>query len=190
MRSGTAYRHRPLAPLTDEIGSGLLPTPTVQDGHNHGAPSQHNRKSLALNVVIQYLPTPRAGCARGTAGPDFAKEDRKRPDGKGSGGDDLLTLLERIRRQRPRKSKTIASGQFSLDGEPLSPPSETSPTEPPPSGALLSPSFVEWMQGFPSGWTELMHSATRSALSSRNGLASASGPTKRGSRRKKPRATS
>jgi hypothetical protein len=32
MRNGTAYQLPPLVPLTDEIGSGLLPTPGTQEG--------------------------------------------------------------------------------------------------------------------------------------------------------------
>lgn len=33
-------------------GAAMLPTPTVQDGKNNGAPSQHERNSLPLNAVV------------------------------------------------------------------------------------------------------------------------------------------
>jgi hypothetical protein len=56
MRNGIAYRRAPLAPLTDEIASGLLPTPEAS-----------NTKAVALRSAgrsprnfLAPLPTPRA----------------------------------------------------------------------------------------------------------------------------------
>lgn len=188
MRSGTAYELQTLARPISETESGWWPTPTTQDAHNNGGPSQHKRNSLALNTLIQYLPTPRAAGAKGMSGPDFAKEDRVRPDGKRSGGDDLVTFLERIRRSKPRKS-TMHSGQLSLGGESPPDPSPSSPTEPPPSGALLNPSLMEWMQGFPAGWTAVMHSAILSARSWRKSSRAGSAKTpKRASKTADPEA--
>jgi len=85
-RSGTAYRLPPLARLTDEIGCGLLPTPT---SGGFGAPNVdamltrraalqkkygNNGFGLTLNQMASAAmwPTPRADDAR----QDFAKLTR------------------------------------------------------------------------------------------------------------------
>lgn len=148
-RNGTAFRRQPLAPLTSATGSGWWPTPTTQDGSNNGGPSQHDRNSLPLNALVQYLPTPTTRVAKGVAGPDFAREDRQ-----GSGGDDLVTYLHRLRRSKPRRR--AHSQQLSLDGADPGTDSTTSPDEQPPSGGLLNPCFLSWMLGFPAGWLRAM----------------------------------
>ena len=122
-RSGTAYRLRPLAPLTAGIGSGLLPTPNKRDWKNTG-PSQGNRRSPNLGTVAHW-PTPKAS----PSGPDYARMRRER-----SGGDDLATA---VARSEPR-------GQ-------------------------LNPMWVEWLMGFPIGWTELPPSETQPCHRSRSG---------------------
>ena len=82
MRNGIAYQLPPLVPLTDEIGSGLWPTPQAQD-FKSGTGYSHNGKSQ----------TPQ-----------------------------LRHLL----------------------------------------GGLLNPTWVEWLMGFPLGWTALEASAMQS----------------------------
>ncbi len=69
MRSGTLYRLPPLALATDGIGSGSLPTPTINGNHNcKGASptsgdsnSERNRNSPGLASTINMaMPTPRS----------------------------------------------------------------------------------------------------------------------------------
>jgi hypothetical protein len=50
-------------------------------------------------------------------------------------------------------------------------------TDSPESGSL-NPVFVEWLMGYPLGWTDLGASATRSSRKSRNGSAAASSKPK------------
>ncbi len=109
--NGTAFQLPPSAPLIEGTGSGSLPTPTTQDAHNDGGPSQMRRNDLPLNAVVKMWPTPTAK----RSGPDYARMSRE-----GSGGDDLETA---VARQTP--------GQ-------------------------LNPEFVEWMLGFPIGWTDIL----------------------------------
>jgi hypothetical protein len=45
----------------------------------------------------------------------------------------------------------------------------TPESEPHPSGGQLNPTWVEWLMGFPTGWTDLGRSATPSSPRSRNG---------------------
>ena len=66
MRRGTAYPLPPLAPLTDEIGSGLLPTPNTMDGMGPRSAEAYERArkvggcSNLKDYVIHRLPTPTA----------------------------------------------------------------------------------------------------------------------------------
>jgi hypothetical protein len=93
-RNGTAFRLRPLAPLTGGTGSGLLPTPTV---------------------VAERLPTPTAGDAKSARN---ATAGRRDPDSKHHAG----TTLSDVAYQ---------------------------------AGGSLNPTWVEWLMGFPLGWTDL-----------------------------------
>lgn len=173
-RNGTAYQLRPLAPLSVVTGSGLWPTLTTQDAANNGGPSQHQRNSLPLNALVQHLgwlPTLRAGCEKGTAGPDFAREDRE-----GSGGDDLVTVLARMARTNPRR-REAASRQPSLLGDRHSPRSAQEAI----TGLLLNPYFAEWFMGFPLGWTALTPSAIQLFPKRPSGLRGGSASLKAGS---------
>lgn len=51
---GACTQRRKWAHRTDgnESSSLLWPTPTVQDAHNNGSPSQHDRKVLPLNAAV------------------------------------------------------------------------------------------------------------------------------------------
>lgn len=67
-RSGTAYQLQPLAPLTDETESGLLPTPAARDwkGSVKGSKlieRQSMSRGVSLEEVLRRrcLPTPSAG---------------------------------------------------------------------------------------------------------------------------------
>ena len=120
-RNGTAYQLAPSAPLTRETASGLLPTPTTQDAHNNGGPSQMRRNSLPLNAFVRRWPTPTGQMAR----PDFQRIHRER-----SGADDLATTVMRA------QGMTAANGGH------------------------LNPTWVEWLMGFPTGWTDLEPSET------------------------------
>src|SRR4030095_14503268 len=61
-RSGTAYRRPPLAPLTDAIASGWLPTPSAESyGTNHGGSAGSvgpSRASPPKNGTQQTQPAP------------------------------------------------------------------------------------------------------------------------------------
>jgi len=64
MRNGVVYQQAQLVRPTDAIGGGCLqdvPTPTTQDAHNNGGPSQMRRKTPPLNAVVRQWPTPTVG---------------------------------------------------------------------------------------------------------------------------------
>ena len=145
-RSGTASRLRPLAPLTDATGSGLLHTPTAKA--NQDAPSMRSRDAGSW-FRDERWPTPSArdwkdsGDGRMGRGqlPDAVRESYKTPTSAplshGGSGDEL--------------HKQVA-----------------------PNGGPLNPQWVAWLMGFPIDWTSLPTSGTRSSHRSRNGSAGAS----------------
>jgi hypothetical protein len=47
-----------------------------------------------------------------------------------------------------------------------------------PSSGALNPTWVEWLMGYPLGWTDCGDSATRSSRRSRNGSSGGSAPRK------------
>ena len=156
-RNGTAYQLQPSAPLTAATASGLLPTPTAQDAANDGGPSQMERNSLPLNAAVK-LPTPRATDA-----------DR------GGRGD----LIQAVRGNRNPHFWRTLSASDALGG-PMNPQDRLDQGHTlnlkeqvwtgGEGGGSLNPTWVEWLLGFPLGWTDLEVSGTRSSRRSPNGL--------------------
>jgi DNA (cytosine-5)-methyltransferase 1 len=102
-----------------------------------------------LRDQIDMLPTP-----KGTAsGPDYARMNRE-----GSGGDDLVTAMARMiptpatrdyKGANSREHAETAKGRAHMDQLPNALAHGTN------RGLKLQPAFVEWMMGYPEGWTEL-----------------------------------
>lgn len=111
MRSGTAYRLQPLAPLTRGTGSGLWPTPRATDGA-HGGPNQRGSKGdLTRPSAVHHWPTPSA-----------------------------------------RDWRSGKASQMTLDRN-SRPLNEVVTERDPQGGGSLNPTFVEWLMGWPIGWT-------------------------------------
>ena len=140
-RNGIAYRRPPLVPLTEGTESGsLLPTTTAsQYGSNKSASSGAAvRPSLA---AIARLPTPTASL--GTKG------GRVTPR-KGREGETLIEAVAARRFATPNTADAKGgtrkgNGQVQLCHQ---------------VGGSLNPTWVEWLMGFPLGWTDLGASAT------------------------------
>ena len=133
-RNGIAYRLAPLVPRTAGNASGLWRMPSA--------------------TAAAMWPTPKASAA----GPDFAKTARSKTgislataaamwptpaatDGKGAGKTGQL---------RDRLDYAAERGQTKTSAYP----------PPPPTGGSLNPTWVEWLMGFPPGWTALDASET------------------------------
>jgi hypothetical protein len=131
MRNGTAYQLPPLVPLTDEIGSGLWPTPVQPNGGRSIAHCDDIRETTAyhpgkkvqvdLNQAVKIWPTP-------------AERDYRHPN-----------------------AKPYSERGGGKKGEQL----------PNAVGGSLNPTWVEWLMGFPLGWTALEHWGIRSSRRSR-----------------------
>jgi len=184
MRNGIAYRLQRLVLRTKESGSGSLPfgTPTANEVICNASPTprmgerfrRRHGGNLLESVAHHMWPTPKASAA----GPDFAKTTRSKTeislatavamfptpaatDGKGAGK--TGTLRDRVDYAAERgatKSKTYQ--------------------QPPQDGGSLNPTWVEWLMGFPLGWTALDASATPSSRKSSKSSGGQSLQRKRG----------
>ena len=124
---------------TEVYPKSLFPTPTANDGHNHTLPKSQSKRDSLVGKIMNF-PTPTAS-------------DGKRTSKKYGGGN--LTLF----------------GKVSLLPTPTTTGNQLCPSEMKKGssfknlkaistlhggeGNRLSPLFVEWMMGFPTGWTDL-----------------------------------
>jgi hypothetical protein len=135
MRNGTAYQLAPLAPLTNATEFGLLPTPTSGSGRT-GAhhPFDGRSRARAKARALGLLPTPRASDA-----------DR------GGRGD----LIQVLRGNKKNSSHKLLSTPRRCSGLRSSGSNRTELYE--STGRLIGKAtlrlFVEWMMGYPAGWT-------------------------------------
>ena len=118
----------------------MYPTPRAEER------SQHNSADagMVLSAAVKMWPTPKSS----PSGPDFARASRD-----GSGGDDLATAVARV---YPAPTVACATGgQTSRGGKRKDEPLLAGIV-----GGQLNPVFVEWLMGFPLGWTDLEDSET------------------------------
>ena len=113
----------------------LLPTPTTQDAKNNGGPSQTERNTPPLNMVVKLMPTPRA-----TDG------EKGGPNQAGSSGDLMLP-------------SAVQHGRFGVYAEAIHRWEQVTGRAAPAPTILsaqgnpqLSHYFVEWLMGLPEGW--------------------------------------
>jgi hypothetical protein len=140
MHDGRVFAHPTPERVTSESGSSSLHTPTTGDTaptYDHRASPGYTRAIPVPNLAAQVddlLPTPR-GRDKGTAGDvsGLGDDGRAEPDGNGAFAwgpyEAAIRRWERVTRPAPH---------------------------PVDDKGRLAPSFVEWMQGFPAGWTDGM----------------------------------
>ena len=190
MRSGIAYQLPPSAPLTGETASGSLPTPTAKA--NMMAPSMQ-KWSAHRNL----WPTPAASVTNLSESPESwqARADKLKAKGiNGNGAGVPLTVAVKMwptptsslgtkgGRVTPRKSReggtlieAVSARRFatptSRDWRSGKASPETLAKNSRPLseqiGGSLNPTWVEWLMGFPLGWTVCELWETRSSRKSR-----------------------
>jgi len=173
-RSGRAYQLQPLVRLTDETASGSSPiqpwaTPNATDA-KVGLQSHQGR---ALAREVKQWPTP---CA----------EDAKNvPYQKGDHGTRYPMLLGAVAPERmwPKVPTPQARDSHNRSGQAHRYLDENRYNlqdylASQGTGGSLNPTWVEWLMGYPLGWTACAAWATRSSRKSRNGSRGASSPPK------------
>ena len=179
--SGIAFRLAPLARVIAATGSGLLPTPTASNTKARAARSggrpprdflkmiptpraafdsgRHRGRADTLHSWIKLYPTPHANCStragvQGRKGglnlqtfvrlfPTPTARDYKDGSARACGHLPVKSLLGRAVHRWPSTRRT---GRKSS-----------------PHGGSLNPEWVEWLMGFPIGWTDSRAWATRSS---------------------------
>jgi DNA (cytosine-5)-methyltransferase 1 len=152
--------------------AGLIPTPKAQ---NAKSPAQRGQGGMDLQTFIQLLPTPAARDYKGANSPEHLARARGHHDQlpnaiamlptptvngnynrqglSEKSGDGLST---RITMLPTPTAQTEAGGPKGLDGgsgaRKMLEQAGWSP------GLQLQPAFVEWMMGYPEGWTEVSDS--------------------------------
>jgi hypothetical protein len=130
-RSGTAYRRQPLAPLTAVTGSSSWPTPCARDYRHTG----NLHLTCSPRHMTSTLPRMVHAVERGTKQmwpTPCAGDDRDRGN---------LSTPAIQRRAQKGKQLNLSMVVSDVSGN-------------------LNPQWVEWLMGFPSGWTDLGASET------------------------------
>ncbi len=148
-QNGTLFQLQPLVRRTGGSECGSLPTPTTKA--NQMCPSMMSRGVACRNLRAAMFPTPKASAA----GPDFAKVGRSKT------GISLATAVAMW--PTPQAADRKATGQPGTKSHAnhlargsLLTAAVTEST----GGGSLNPTWVEWLMGFPLGWTALDASAT------------------------------
>ena len=140
MRSGIAFQLPPSARLTRGTASGSWPTPRASEWKGGGY--QVDRKgnvNLTLAGAVRLWPTPTAGDAKGGSGHLCGtKRDRWHPSLRVA-----VKLWPTPLKRDARSVKWAKRAKGSEGGEPL----VTA------VGGNLNPTWVEWLMGWPIGWT-------------------------------------
>lgn len=164
MRSGTAYQRPPSAPLTAATAYSLsriaptlaqiAPTPTATDAANSRRASAVRRKEWVSNdgTTLLDFADPTNG---GRLLPTVLASDARSPgpSARRQGGQNLAVAVSLL--------PTPTTQDASNNGGPSQHHRNSKPLNAEVGGAL-NPRWVEWLMGFPDGWTDCDASATPS----------------------------
>lgn len=144
---GQCWELPTLAPPTSATGSGLwVPTPIATEWKagcgklGNRAPEKAAKAGLKLTEFAKLWPTPTV-CG-----------NYNRKGASATSGDGLATAVLKFATPTARDWRSGKASQATHDrnSRPLSEQ----------IGGLLSPTWVEWLMGWPIGWTDLKHSET------------------------------
>lgn len=180
MRSGKASRLPPLVRRTSAGGSSLLPAITASEGGANKSPGEDSKVRPTLTTMARHnlWATPQAADSWVPAHTTENTLKRGNPDAKNRSRPGTLTkqVVEPKYWPTPTAGEGTGAGHAGKGGLNLRTAVETFPTptvedaknnngpsqssrNTPPLNAViggrLNPEFVEWLQGFPKGWTEV-----------------------------------
>ena len=142
MQSGIAYRLQPLVRLTDETGYGLWRTPGAQDGMR-GVYASRQTMDAALDRGHQLSLA--AQVKHQHLWPTPTSRDYR-----------SSMKLETVDKRQAASSRGVNLSDHIQKVE--------------RNNGALNPTWVEWLMGFPPGWTDLNPSETPSSPKSQNSL--------------------
>jgi hypothetical protein len=178
MRDGACWAQSTRERRTSETESGLLPTPTKSDGTGGPARSEYRKGGDNLRTAVQQWPTPRAGNPgsrpNGKGGKILAEEVKKsviwptptvcgnynRKGASATSGDGLATAVKTW--PTPTACMSKGSSQAALvrkDGQSRA-KDRLDHAMMAANGGSLNPTWVEWLMGWPLGWTDCAASVT------------------------------
>src|SRR5690606_35543651 len=153
MRNGIAFRRQPLAPITSVIAFSSLRMHTASDtpDENNESPTASTSVRLPRNPLKRtgLWPTPTASDA--TIGPRLAAFKRQTI---------ALAAIVHV--------PDLESGESSEATRAENSPPHSNATARGKASGQLNPTWVEWLMGFPLGWTASDVSETPSSPRSRN----------------------
>ncbi len=173
MRNGRLFRRAPLVPRTSGKDSGFWPTPTKADGERGSLMYQGNHNPTLLGAVRMFWPTP-----KGSAEHYGQPRENDRGDLQAA----VMTMYP-TPSARDWRSGLASDATHERNSRPLNEvivrESFPTPTANRWDGlqshgvnvvsGQLNPTWVEWLMGFPLGWTVCDASATPSSRRSSNG---------------------
>lgn len=142
MLDGECYRLPTLVPATSGNDYGYLPTPRASDGEK-GGPNQQTKGKPALAAIAAMLSTPTVNDSRGGRN----QTARRQKDGNHHSGTTLTDYIT----QWPTPCASDHKNRLTSKRE-----SHLQKTV----GGKLNPAWVEWLMGWPIGWTGLGPLAT------------------------------
>jgi hypothetical protein len=130
-------------PRTEGIESGLLPTITATEGgYNKSSPNGKKRPTLTTMARKNLWPTPRSAMT-GYVTPKRLNDKHE----------NLETAVSREMLATPTTQDAKNNGSQSQQNRNTKPLNAQ-------VGGPLNPEFVEWLMGYPVGWTDLKDSET------------------------------
>jgi hypothetical protein len=171
--NGVSYLLPPSERLTSGDGSSVWPTPVAHDDGK--TPEAHMRmkrnmpggpryKPTSLNVMVKGVeqgiwPTPTAADAKGSRRNTARTEDWTSREGVTLTDATRLWPTPTVRDSQTVRKAMRGDGSFAKGNEKIRPlvvqAWETNHDGKPTQPTGLNPSWVEWLMGFPVGWTDL-----------------------------------
>lgn len=156
MRSGRLFRLETLELPTSVRGSGRWPIPKASPSgpdYARGLRKRSGGDDLATAVARGFIPTPSAmDSRRGDYTCDHGKAERRRPS--------LLGVAKMLPTPKSRDWKGQTQRGIHAQGDALP---NIDRGDGRPIGGALNPTWVEWLMGFPVGWTGSVVSETPSS---------------------------
>jgi hypothetical protein len=161
-RNGTAYLLRPLVRLTEEIDSGLWATPASRDWKdtpgmarealNRDGSTRNRTDQLARQVYAEKFPTPTAD--KGLMVP-LSPERAERFRRKGHSGS-FVEAMSAV--MWPTPKSTFSGPDYARVNRAESGGDDLATAVAREQAGSLNPAWVEWLMGYPLGWTDLCRS--------------------------------